>query len=74
MKFKPYNMLSSLVRFATMCTLVFLTLSLTAQETKQQTHPHRIFDKGVELFEKGNFVSAQKHFQEYDTVYESPLS
>ncbi|MDY0198361.1 MAG: tetratricopeptide repeat protein [Tenuifilaceae bacterium] len=64
-------MLSPLVRFATMCSLVFFTFSLNAQETKQQTHPHKIFDKGVELFEKGNFVSAQKHFQEFVQVSQS---
>lgn len=48
--------------------LIFSLMSLTfyssvAQESISHTHPDKYFNKGIELFEKGNYVSAQKHFQ-----------
>ena len=36
---------------------------LYSQETLNYTHPDKLYRKGLELFEKGNFVSAQQHFK-----------
>ncbi|MFP4557122.1 MAG: tetratricopeptide repeat protein [Bacteroidales bacterium] len=42
--------------------LIFGTYSSVAQESIKHTHPDEHFRKGIELFEKSNYVSAQKHF------------
>ncbi|HOP04820.1 MAG TPA: tetratricopeptide repeat protein [Tenuifilaceae bacterium] len=36
---------------------------LYSQETLKYTHPDKLYRKGLELFEKGNYVSAQQHFK-----------
>jgi len=61
-------MLSPLVRFVLLCASGLFALHVTAQEAKQQSQPDMLFNKGIELFEKGNYVSAQKHFKEFSQL------
>lgn len=52
----------SSVRLAIVYALTLFTLSVTAQEGLQQDDSQDLLNKGIELFDRGNFVSAQKHF------------
>ncbi|PKP36779.1 MAG: hypothetical protein CVT98_07090, partial [Bacteroidetes bacterium HGW-Bacteroidetes-15] len=51
------------VRILAFCLLGLIALNTAAQESITHIHPDKYFNKGIELFEKGNYVSAQKHFQ-----------
>lgn len=61
-------MLSPLVRYVLLCALGLIALHVPAQEAKQLSQPDMLFNKGIELFEKGNYVSAQKHFKEFSQL------
>jgi TolA-binding protein len=55
-------MFRNLIRFIAASYIVFLSISLFAQESTHHTHADKNFRKGIELFEKANYVSAQQHF------------
>lgn len=56
-------MFKILVRILALSLMGLIALHTAAQESVNHTHPDKYFSKGIELFEKGNYVSAQKHFQ-----------
>jgi tetratricopeptide (TPR) repeat protein len=64
-------MLNIFKKILTLCLLGSPFLSVLAQETETQTHPDKYLLKGVELYSKGNFSSAQQQFQ-LAAKYSSP--
>jgi TolA-binding protein len=57
-------MLKTTLSVTLIIILCFLGFNALAQESVSQTHPDKYFRSGIELFEKGNYVSAQQHFQQ----------
>jgi TolA-binding protein len=56
-------MLKQTVSIAFILFLCSFSFNASAQESVFHTHTDKYFRKGIELFEKGNYVSAQQHFQ-----------
>ena len=55
-------MLAKRILLAVFTVLSIISLTANAQETSQYTHPDKHLNEGINLFQKGNFVAAQKEF------------
>lgn len=55
-------MLKRIVQLFHLILICHVSYMVGAQETTTYTHPDKLFRKGLELFEKANYVSAQQHF------------
>ncbi len=51
-----------MLRILSVILLILVAFSSIAQQSVKHIHPDEHFRKGIELFEKSNYVSAQKHF------------
>jgi TolA-binding protein len=56
-------MLKKHLWIASVYLLAILPFQLVGQQSTVYTHPEAYLRKGVELFEKANYVAAQQHFQ-----------
>lgn len=56
-------MFKASVRILKIFLICILPLGVAAQQSLIHSHPDKHLAKGIELFEKGNFVSAQQEFQ-----------
>ena len=59
--------------FGSFCVLIFLSLALNAQRTAFYTDQDAVYKQALELFDKQQFASAQKSFQEYAVTAKNPL-
>ncbi len=69
-------MLVKSVRVFALVVISMLYFGAMAQESVHHTHPDRYLSEGIDLFQKGNYVSAQKQFQlasKYASVHELHL-
>lgn len=56
-------MLKRHFKLYSICIAILITQYATAQQTPIYTSSHRHLLKGIDLFEKANFVAAQQHFE-----------
>lgn len=56
-------MFAKSLRALAAATLIVMGCATMAQETVYHTHPDKYLRNGIDLFEKGNFASAQKQFE-----------
>ncbi len=56
-------MLKRHFKLYSICVAILITQYATAQQTPIYTSSHKYLLKGIELFEKANFVAAQQHFE-----------